>query len=183
MDTEGWNHGGTDIAFDDVIGEELDPTMVKQARAEEIRYYYEPKVVEKAPLEQCWRATGRALLKGRWIDIHKGDRDRPKYRSRWVATQFKQRDNDDRFAATPPTECLRILLSGLVTQDHCENPYDTSNPTCLLFTDVPRAFFYAPVRHEIVGGMCDEAKTGVGDDQRCARLQMSMYGTKGPAQN
>ena len=48
--------------------------------------------------------------------------------------------------------------------------------------DVSRAFFYAPVQHEIYVELCEEAKKTV-EDNMCAKLRMSMYGTKAAAQN
>ena len=61
----------------------------------------------KVPIAQCWERTGKAPLKARWIDIDKGTR----YRSRWVAKQFKGSDSEEWFSATPPIEALRALIS------------------------------------------------------------------------
>ena len=44
-------------------------------------------------------------------------------------------------------------------------------------------FFYAPVQHEIYVELCEEAKKTVEDNNMCAKLRMSMYGTKAAAQN
>ena len=49
--------------------------------------------------------------------------------------------------------------------------------------DVSRAFFYAPVQHEIHVGLCEEAMKTVEDNNMCAKLRMSIYGTKAAAQN
>ena len=49
--------------------------------------------------------------------------------------------------------------------------------------DVSRAFFYDPVQHEIYVELCEEAKKTVEDNNMCAKLRMSMYGTKAAAQN
>ena len=49
--------------------------------------------------------------------------------------------------------------------------------------DVSRAFFYAPVQHEMYVELCEEAKKTVEDNNMCAKLRMSMYGTKAAAQN
>ena len=48
--------------------------------------------------------------------------------------------------------------------------------------DVSRAFFYAPVQHEIYVELCEEAKKTV-EDNMCAKLRMSKHGTKAAAQN
>ena len=55
---------------------------------------------DKVPIAQCWERTGKALLKARWVDTDKGTR----YRSRWVAKQFKGSDSEEWSAATPPIE-------------------------------------------------------------------------------
>ena len=39
-------------AYNDLAGDELDPKLVKQARAEDIQYYYDRRVVEKVPRSQ-----------------------------------------------------------------------------------------------------------------------------------
>ena len=44
------------------------------------------------------------------------------------------------------------------------------------------AFFYAPVQHEIFVELCEEAKKTAEDNNMCAKLRMSMYGTKAAAQ-
>ena len=122
------------------------------------------------PIAQCWERTAKALLKARWVDIDKGTR----YRSRWVAKQFKGSDSEEWFAATPPIEALRALIS-----------HTTSGPKkkALMVCDVSRAFFYAPVQHEKNVELCEEAKKTVEDNNMRAKLRMSMYGTKAAAQN
>ena len=49
--------------------------------------------------------------------------------------------------------------------------------------DISRAFFYAPVYHEIYVELCEEAITREEDRKKCGRLLKSMYGTKAAAQN
>ena len=92
-----------DQAWDDHTGESLDAKKVKEARQLEMEYYDKMHVFDKVPIAQCWGRTVKALLKARWDDIDKGTR----YRSRWVAKQFKGSDSEEWFAATPPTEALR----------------------------------------------------------------------------
>ena len=106
-----WGGQGEEQAWDDVSGEALDPRKVKEARWLEMDYYKKMNVCVKVPIEECRRATGKDPLKTRWIDIGKGER----YRSRWVAKQFKSSDLEDWFAATPPIEALRAIISHAVT--------------------------------------------------------------------
>ena len=69
------------------------------------------------------------------------------------------------FAATPPIEALRALIS-----------HSMSGPKkkALMVCDVSRAFFYAPVQHEKDVELCEEAKKTVEDNNMCAKLRMSM---------
>ena len=129
-----------DQAWDDHTGESLDAKKVNEARQLEMEYYDKVHVFDKVPTAQCWERTGKAPLKARWVDIDKGTR----YRSRWVAKQFKGSDGEEWFAATPPIEALRALIS-----------HSMSSPKkkALMVCDVSRAFFYAPVQHEIYVGL------------------------------
>ena len=66
---------------------------------------------EKVPVSQCYERTGKAPISIRWIDINKGDAEKPNYRSRLVAREINTHKRDDLFAATPPLEALKIILS------------------------------------------------------------------------
>ena len=99
------------LAFGDVSGEQLDPGLVQQARAEEIMYYEKMGVYKKVPKQECYNRTGKAPIQVRWIDVNKGDRAHPNYRSRLVAKDFNTGHNDELFAATPPIEALRCVVS------------------------------------------------------------------------
>ena len=102
------SHGMVE-AFDDVTNEPLIPKLVMAARAEELKYFEEMGVYEYATLDECHSATGKSPIGTRWIDINKGDATKVNYRSRLVAKEFKVDVRPELFAATPPTECLRLL--------------------------------------------------------------------------
>ena len=154
----------------DHTGESFDAKKVKEARQLEMEYYDKMHVFDEVLIAQCWERTGKAPLKARWVDNDKGTR----YRSRWVAKQFTGSDSEEWFAVTPPIEAPRALIS-----------HTTSGPKkkALMVNDVSRAFFYASVQHEIFVELCEEAKKTVEDNNMCAKLRMSMYGTKAAAQN
>ena len=158
------------IKHDDHIGESLDAKKVKEARQLEMEYYDKIYVFDKVPIAQCCERTGKAHLRARWVDIDKGTR----YRSRWVAKQFKGSDSEEWFAATPPIEALRVLVS-----------HTMSGPKkkALMVCHVSRAFFYAPVQNKTYVELCEEAKKTVEDNSMCAKLPVSMFGTKAAAQN
>ena len=117
-------------------GASLDAKKVKEARQFEMGYYDKVHVFDKVSKAQCWERTGKAPLKARWVDIDKGAR----YRSRWVAKQFKGSYSEEWFAATPPIEAPRELISHSVSGPKSK---------ALMVFDVSRAFFYAPVQHEM----------------------------------
>ena len=104
---------------------------------------------DKVPIAQCWERTGKALLKGRWVDIDKGTR----YRSIWV-------DSEEWFAATPPIEALRSQISHTMSG---------SKKKALMMCDVSRAFFYAPVQHEIYVELCEERRRGQSKTTTCVQ--------------
>ena len=51
------------------------------------------------------------------MDVNKGDDQNLEYRSRLVAKEIKKDKREDLFAATPPLEAKKILLSMAATQD------------------------------------------------------------------
>ena len=83
----------------------------KRARAEEIDDVNNMGVWEKVPRSQCLEETGKPPIKLRWIDRNKKDEATPEYRSRIVAKEVKTYADPELFAATPPVEYLRYLLS------------------------------------------------------------------------
>ena len=73
-------------------------------------------VYVKVPIQQCWDETGRAPIGVIWVDVNKGDEEFPDYRSRLVAQEIKMDKREDLFAATPPLEAKKMLLSWAVTE-------------------------------------------------------------------
>ena len=88
------------------------------------------------------------------------------------------------FAATPPSEALRIILSDDVGQeterkDHDQNDED---PIEILILDVRRAHFYAKSIRRVFAEMPLEDARAQGED-RTAELLCSLYGTQDAAAN
>ena len=83
------------------------------------------------------------------------------------------------FAATPPLEAKKMLFSMAMSgfaHGRAKN-YGTNQK--LLFIYVRRAYFYAPARRPVYVTLPDEdASPGY-----CARLNVSMYGTRDAASN
>ena len=63
------------------------------------------------PVAEAWRATGRKPIGGRWVCCNKGDREGPAIRARWCAKEVATYTSDAFFAATPPLEAMRLMLS------------------------------------------------------------------------
>ena len=116
-------------------GQQLDPARMIKARKEEIEYFRQMGVYEKVDIAECYRETGKAPIGVRWVDINKGDSEHPLYRSRLVAKEFNTGPCPELYAATPPGECLSLMLSRVASEK--------SRGTGLMYADVSRAYFYA----------------------------------------
>ena len=73
-------------------------------------------------------------MKGRWIDVNKGDSTNWKYRSRHVVKEFNYGDEDGLYASTPPLEALRLIISDAATRDQEEDKI-------IMVNDVARGVF------------------------------------------
>jgi len=165
--------------WDDVSGKELDSSKVKVAREEEMQEFRKHKVYTKVPLVQCWNRTGKKPIGVRWIDINKGDDKQPKYRSRLVAKEIKIDNRDDLFAATPPLEAKKLLLTLAMTESYGFQWGSNKSRLKLDFIDVRRAFFHAKCRREVYVELPPED----GEPGMCGMLNMAMYGTRDAPQN
>ena len=70
------------------------------------------------PIGMSWELTGKGPVSVRWVDQNKGGEGAMEVRCRLVARDFKGNDKgrDDLFAATPPLEAKRMLLSRAATR-------------------------------------------------------------------
>ncbi len=98
---------------------ELRSDLVQEARREELDEFRKHQVYTKVPVQQCWDRGGKAPIGVCWVDIYKGDHKNPRYRSRWVAKEFKFGSNGELFAATPPLEAKKLLMSLAATEGVC----------------------------------------------------------------
>ena len=143
----------------------LGPALVVKARTDENAYFREMGVYEKVDINQCWSETGKAPIALRWVDINNGDSQNPLYRSRLVAKDFNTGVRPELYAATPPSECPRLMLSLMAS--------GKAKGTGLMYADVSRAYVYAKaVRPDYVKLPDEDFKKG--DKHRCKRLRMSM---------
>ena len=64
------------------------------------------------------RPEGAHVIGTMWVDVHKGDRDRPQYRSRFVVQEFRRGavcDGLEYFAAMALLAALRLMVAFHVT--------------------------------------------------------------------
>ena len=79
-----WAHSSC-VEDQEVSGHVLEHDEVVKARWNEIEGLASMGVWEIVPREQCIEKTGKPPIRGRWVDINKGDDQDKVYRSRYVA--------------------------------------------------------------------------------------------------
>ena len=131
--------------------------------------------------DEAWELTGKNPLKGRWVDCNKGDRGQYDVRCRWVAKEVAYHHSDQFFAATPPLEALRFIISEAATRPppaghgRRGGAQGTETPRKkLIFLYAKKAHLRAPsVRDVCVALPPERAKPGY-----CYRLRRCLYGTR-----
>eukprot|EP00973_Karenia_brevis_P041501 5742611-Karenia_brevis.AAC.1 len=171
------DHDRCMIAVDDVTGALLDIKLVREAREAEMKYFRRMGVYRKVPIAKCIEMTAKMPIGVRWIDINKQDNNNPKYRSRLVAKEFKTYNDPDLFAATPPIEVLKMIISMAATRNNHGKVHKK-----IMTNDVSRAYFYARSDTPTFVKLCEE-DTSEGEKDMCGELRVSMYGTRKAAQN
>ena len=127
--------------FDDVTGTELDKGEAIKARREEMQFFKKLCVYTKAQKEAHMKIISTKLL-----DINKGDATTMKLRARLVAREIAKDKREDLFAATPPLESLRMILSECASH---QESWDPKENFVIMSNDVSRAYFYAPATRPI----------------------------------
>ena len=109
------------------------------------------KAYTPVTLEWC-KQQGLTPVSTRWLYTNKGDLDVPEIRARLVAQETRRvseispEDAARTFAATPPVEALRSLLSDVMT-----GPITLADDTKIfVFSNISRAHFHLPARRHIV---------------------------------
>ena len=158
----------------DIEQGELDWDLVIEARKEELREFRRIGVWSIVPEAECWATTGRGPIGGRWVDVNKGDKNNPDYRSRYVAQEIKDYQDTDMFAPMPPLEAKKALFSLMASEKH-----KSGKPYNLGFLDIKKAYLYAAARRAVYVKLPpEEAVPG-----HCAKLNVSLYGTRDAARN
>ncbi|CAK9105213.1 unnamed protein product [Durusdinium trenchii] len=163
LDQEDWT-----TFIDEVSGKALETSKVRAARAEEIDYATRYNVWRLVPTQEAWDVTGAGPIGSRWIDINKGDAEHPNYRSRLVIQEVRHSGVEAIFAATPPLESIRVLLS---LQRSGKQGYK------VMFTDIRRAHWTAKIERTVYVRLPPEAA----EEGYCGRLNKAMYGCRDAA--
>ena len=157
------------IVRDNLTGEVLPSALVAEARAEEIQFMEQWEVWEEVSTEECLAKTGKRPIGGRWVDINKGDPSNPLIRCRYVAQEVAHFKDDDFFAAMPPLEALRMLISEAAT-----NRKPGQQGKKLLVIDARKAHLHATAVRELFVELPPEIRK----PGRCGRLKRCLYGTR-----
>ena len=95
-----------------------------------------------------------------------------------MAKEFNTGAQEGLFAATPPLEAVRLLISDAATVSKARPRGDR----VIMVSDVARAFFEAPMKRTVCVELPPEARVdSAGDD--VGLLQKSLYGTRDAAAN
>ena len=164
--------------YDDITGAKVETDLVITARAEEMAEFRKHGVYKLVKLEECLRVTGKPPVGVRWVDINKGDDVNPEYRSRLVAQELKRDRSLELFAATPPLEALKLLLSRAVTDVVGYRKGQCKRSMKMDFIDVRRAYFHARSKRRVF----IKFPTADAQEGYCGELARSMYGTRDAAQ-
>ena len=127
------------------------------------------------------KEQGLTPIGTRRVFTNKGHTEHLFIRARLVAQETKRTtkmdltDTSMTFAATPPVEGFRFLLSRAMSGEKKRNPQDE---LIIAFFDISRAHFHSPVRRKVAIRMQGDPSCPSG----IAMLNRAMYGTKDAAQ-
>ena len=136
-------------------------------------------------------AIGGHFVTVKWVDLNKGDTTRPEYRSRLVARELKKWDPlmSGTFAATPPLECLKLVLSNYMTEpverfrdlrlrvkDFEVLGAQSDDDRVILILDVSRAHFHPEMKRKVFIELPLEDRTEGKDE--VGELLRTMYGCR-----
>ena len=148
-------------------------------RLGEVTHVREHDVYVRVPMQECYDNTGKAPIRTRWLDINEGDHVNREYRCRIVVQENKTDNRQDLFAATPPLEGKKMLISMAVTQCVGHPWEDRSKGLRLDFIDRGGAFFHADAKRKVYVKLleeyCEEGMRGL--------LNSSPLRTRNAAQN
>ena len=176
-------------AWDDVTNVELNVQDVSAARALEMEYFEKLRVYDRLDRSEVAR-TGGKLIEARWVDVNKGDSVNVDCRSRLVGREFNVGRDDALYAATPPLEALRIIVSDAATVTEFYGSQEVSSHLAdepgrgethterkeLMVNDVRRAYFYAKIERDVFIELpAEDPEYG---SRKVGKLRLCLYGTR-----
>lgn len=121
----------------DVPGKALKKELVEEARAEEMATMRKMQVWIKVDRNEAIRETGNPPTQLWWVDMNKEDDKRPNYCSRIVAKEIRTHSRPDLFAAIPPVDHIKYLISRVASSQRCPRP------SYFMVNDVNKAYLFA----------------------------------------
>ena len=112
-----------------------------EARTKEIQYFKAKGVYTKTR-----REPGMKIIATKWLEVNKGGETNVDIRTRLVRCEFAYEKRDDIFAATPPLESLRVMISLRASRRNRKSPADNF---IIMTNDVRRAYCCAPATRPI----------------------------------
>ena len=161
--------------YDDVYSKPLERDRAVAARKLEMDVFKRMKVYSKVDRATA-KQLGAKVITTKWINTNKSDEKNPDYRARLVGKEIQTNQRPDLFAATPPLESLRMILSICASNQHGNSPYR------ILSNDIKRAHFFAKAKRPIFIEIPVEDREP-GDEDKVGRLNLSPYGTRDAAMN
>ena len=137
---------------------------------EEIGFMQSRRIWTEVPVAECHRKTGKAPVSVRWVDVNKGSAENLEIRCRLVARDFKgkhEKDREDLFAATPPLEAKRALISRAATRRR------KGAIRKLLFIDARKAHLNPRCTEDVYIDLPEEAGAAKGT---CGKMNFWLYG-------
>ena len=142
-----------------------------------MEFFREMNAYTRCPRSKIAEVGGQ-LIDVRWIDVNKGGYEDPVYRSLLVGREYNTHKDDSLYAATPPLEALRIIISNAATIER-GGERGRERRKELMVNDVSRAYFYAPATRNIFIELPSEDEEAQKGEARW--LNVCLYGTRDAA--
>ena len=158
---------------DNLTGKALKHEKVIDARLDENKVLQDMGVWEVVPVAECIKKTKKKPMRGRWVDVNKGDDQVEVYRSRYVAMELKHQyggaTRGGLFAVMAPLEGMRLLLSYVASRQSRKLPHK------LMFINISKAYLHADVLNDSI---YVELPGEMNMLDMCGRLLRALYGTR-----
>ena len=161
------------VAVDDVSGKNLDPALVRAARAEEMEGFRKHEVYEYVSRSEAESDPDGKFIGVRWIDLNKGTDESPNIRSRLVGQEYATKEKrNDLYAPTPPLAAARWILSQCASSGR-----RGAKDMRVEILDIKKAFLYGRLKRTVYIELPAEDPMSKGG-QYVGRLWKAMYGTR-----